>query len=194
MTGPTAVRTTISLLAAVLSIVTVRTAQADARSRARHRAPEAAAVRHRPPESPGLAPQARRLTIVRAGYGGARPGSATIDIPFALEGGSWAEVEERRAALERRLRESVRADSGAVISLGVSQSQSGQKDRDGIRLTTDMGTMSITVRDLSRLRSIAAGLRTATPEPLTLRFRVGEDAGYEEASAAERDRLRPANG
>src|SRR4051812_27695888 len=50
------------------------------------------APRNRGPEA--AEPPARRMTMVRVGYGQAKPDSALITTPFHVEGESWDAVEK----------------------------------------------------------------------------------------------------
>ena len=116
--------------------------------------------------------QARRMTIVRVGYGRAKPNSATIDVPFKVEDETWEGIEKKRNALQVSLQKALEPYDLTGRSVDLASGQSGQTQRDSRRTTTYEGSFAVFVRDVSHLRAILARLNKGMSTPLTVRYRV----------------------
>lgn len=112
----------------------------------------------------------RRITITRRGYGQARTNSATIELPFALEGENWDAVEKQRILLLDSLRKEIAPYLSSANAVSIDNSQSGQTYRDDKKITTDSGTVSVSVGDLTHLKEILILLGKREPGPSTVRF------------------------
>lgn len=112
----------------------------------------------------------RRITITRCGYGQARTNGATIELPFALEGENWDAVEKQRILLLDSLRKEIAPYPSSANAVSIDSSQSGQIYHDGKKITTDSGTVCVSVGDLAHLKEILILLGKREPSPSTVRF------------------------
>ncbi len=125
--------------------------------------------------------QARRMTIVRTGYGRAKPDSATIEVPYQVEGVSLEEVEKKQRDLKQQLETAVKpfdTKSGTVYGSG---GQSGQVYRDGKTLTNYTGSFNVYVRDLTRFKLLLGELSKRTTFSLSVRCKVENIAAVQSA-------------
>ncbi len=120
----------------------------------------------------------RHMTITRYGYGMARPDQATISLPFVVEGENWAVVEKQRDLLLVSLAEKLAPYNIPANSVYSSNGTSGQIYRDNKTITTYTGTVTVVVRDLSRWEEILTVLGSRSPEPVMLRYEVGNTAAF----------------
>lgn len=130
---------------------------------------------------------ARRMTMVRVGYGQAKPDSASLSVPFQVEGETWDAVERARLGRQKSLETAIVAYIRTPNAVYVRDGQSGQIYREGRPIITYTGHFSVCVRDLSQFKPILAALEKETNSTLTVQFMIADRAKLK--AAAKRAQL-----
>ena len=116
--------------------------------------------------------QARRLTIVRVGYGMAKPDAATIDVPFKVEGETSDAVTNKQNELLRSVGKALLPYDVTRDSVYITSGRSGQATSNGRLVSTYEGIYSVSVRDLSRLKAIVSEVGKSAGQPPNVKYHV----------------------
>ncbi len=167
---------TLFRLAGTLALATLAAAQVNAAPTSRNTEKSGASKSEKTSQA-----QVRRMTIVRTGWYRAKPDSATIEVPYQVEGISWEEVEKKRKEMKLMFEAAVKQYDSKSGAVNESDGHSGQVFRDGKTLTNYTGNFAVYVRDLTRFKPLLIELSKRTTSYLTVRCNVANIATTQSA-------------